>query len=85
MEDTATRVRRVIAKELCIEVDKVVDAARLTRDLHADHIDIVTIVMEVEDLLEVTVTDDAMEALRTVSDVIAMVDDAMAAAARKAA
>jgi acyl carrier protein len=74
MEDTATRVRRVIAKELGVEIDKVVDAARIDRDLHADHIDVVTLVMELEDLFEVTVTDEAMEALRTVADVIAMVE-----------
>jgi acyl carrier protein len=85
MEDIATRVRRAIAKELHVDVEKVVDAARLKRDLAADHIDVVTIVMEIEDLLEVTVTDDQLERLATVADFITMVHDAKAVAARKAA
>lgn len=85
MEDNATRVRRAIAKDLRVPLDTVVDTARLGKDLHADSLDIVSLVMEIEDLLEVTVTDDQLEGLRTVADVIRMVDDAKAAAARKAA
>lgn len=72
LNDTPTRVRAMIAKELGVGIDRVVDTAELEKDLKADHIDVVGLVMELEDLFEVTVTDDQMEAARTVADLVAL-------------
>lgn len=72
MSDIAFRVRTMIAAELRVDVARVTDAARLGSDLAADHIDVVDLVMELEDRFEVTVTDDEMEAIATVADVIAL-------------
>ena len=81
MTDTTHRVCVLISRELRADLDKVVPAARLEEDLSADHIDVSEIVMAVEDLFEIAVTNERMEALRTVADVIALVDQPTTAAA----
>lgn len=85
MTNTTHRVCVLISRELRVDLDKVVPTARLAEDLAADHLDVTDIVMSVEDLFEITVTDDRLEALRTVADVIALVEQPTAAALRKAA
>ena len=72
--DTTHRVCVLISRDLRVDLDKVIPAARLAEDLAADHLDVTDIVMSVEDLFEFTVTDNQLEALRTVADVIALVD-----------
>ncbi len=86
MTDTTHRVCVLISRELRVDLNKVVPTARLAEDLAADHLDVTDIVMSVEDLFEITVTDDRLEELRTVADVIALVEQPTAAAPlRKAA
>ncbi len=47
-------------------------ASRLWRDLHIDHIDLMSLALELEDRLGLIVGDDALLALVTVGDVIAL-------------
>lgn len=81
MTDTTHRVCVLISRELRVDLDKVMPAARLAEDLAADHLDVTDIVMSVEDLFEITVTNEQLEAVRTVADVIALVEQPPIAAA----
>ena len=71
---TPDTIRSVIAAELRTTVDKVHHGARLGEDLKADHIDVTTIAMAIEDSFDLTLTDDQVEAMTTatVGDVITM-------------
>jgi acyl carrier protein len=85
LTNTTRRVCALISRELRVDPDKVVPAARLAEDLAADSLDVTDIIMSVEDLFEITVTDDRLEAARTVADIIAMVEQPAVPAVRKAA
>ncbi len=73
MNETSQRVRALIARELSIDVDRVIDAAKLQNDLGADHIDIVSLAMELEDAFGIRLTDDQVESMTHVASVIALV------------
>ncbi len=65
-------VRRLIAEELAVDLDQVDDRAEFRRDLGADSLDIVSLTMRVEEMLDVEVPDDEAESCQTVGDAMAL-------------
>jgi acyl carrier protein len=64
-ESTEARVRKIIAKQLDVELDKVTDNASFSDDLGADSLDLVELVMALEDELGIEISDeDQMKILR---------------------
>ena len=47
----------------------------LRKDLNADSIDSVEVVFELEDLYNITIEDDAAEDIRTVGDIVNVIND----------
>ncbi len=64
------RIRAIIAKNLCIKIESVVDSADLIEDLGADDLDIVAIVMDIEDEFELDISDEEAAKGKTVADLI---------------
>lgn len=71
--DVADRVRKVIAEHLNIDVETVVDTADLRRDLGADSLDIVELIMAAEEEFGVEIPDDDMNEAWTVADLVKIV------------
>jgi acyl carrier protein len=76
--DTSRRIRTIVSRELRVDLDRVTPAAHLSRDLAADHIDIVGIIVDIEDEYEVSFDEAEIEAVATVADLIALIEPAAA-------
>lgn len=79
VENIEAEVRRIVSDQLDLERDKVADDARLRDDLDADDLAVIEIVLAVEEHFEIDITDEQVEALGTVQDVIAVVKRALGA------
>lgn len=64
------KVRKVIAEKLDVDIDEVVPEASLVEDLGADSLDLVELMMSMEDIFDVDISDEQAEKLRTVKNVI---------------
>jgi len=72
---TADRVKEIIVRELKIEnPDQVVADAEFIKDLGADSLDNVELVMAFEDEFDVKVPDEEAEKLKTVGDVVTYIE-----------
>ncbi|WP_420634746.1 acyl carrier protein [Candidatus Palauibacter sp.] len=70
MWDTAARVREIIAQELGVEQEKVVDDANFVDDLGADSLDTVELVMAFEEEFGIEIPDEDAETMQTVGEAI---------------
>jgi acyl carrier protein len=68
----ADQVRQIIADNLGVSIAHIEDAADL-KDLGADSLDIVELVMDIEDNLSVEVSDEELHKVKTVQDLIDLV------------
>lgn len=64
------KVRKAIAEKLEVDLEEVTPEASLIEDLGADSLDIVALIMLMEDMFDVDISDEQAEKLRTVKDVI---------------
>ena len=74
MEDIASKVNRIIADKLGLDLSEVRPDATLTGDLGADSLDTVELIMEFEKAFEITIPDDKAEKIATVADAIAFIE-----------
>ena len=74
-DELLERVRSILVTEFELEPEQVTAAARLVEDLDLDSIDGVTIVVRLEAKLEVSMTDEEIQKMITVGDIV----DALAA------
>lgn len=65
------KVRAVIADTLGCELEKVTMEASLTEDLGADSLASVELVMALEEAVGVSIDDEALPNMKTVSDIMA--------------
>ena len=68
------KVCNIIAKQLDIEVSEITPDSRLIEDLHADSLDIVELVMDMEQEFDVEIPDDALSKMKTVGDFLAFLE-----------
>lgn len=82
MSDTLEQqVRAVVADQLGVDLSEVKSDASILDDLGADSLDVVEMVMTLEEAFDIEVPDDAVEEMKTVSDVERYVARAVAEAA----
>ncbi len=67
---TYEQVAQMIAKQLRIDVKDITPEKRLLEDLKADSANIMVMIMDMEDTFDMTVEDEAITSLRTVSDIV---------------
>lgn len=68
------KICALIAKQLDVEPSSIKPESSLIDDLHADSLDIVELVMDVEQEFDVEITDDALPKMKTVADVLAFLE-----------
>ena len=69
------KVQEIIAKELKVDAERVTLEASLKDDLGADSLDAVEIVMDLEDEFGVEIDDTRAEAIATVGDLVAYIEE----------
>jgi acyl carrier protein len=68
------KVKKLLAEQLNIAADKVTMQSRVIEDLGADSLDVVEMLMVLEDEFNVTVTDEESLKLKTVGDIVNLID-----------
>ena len=66
--DTQNKVLSIIAEQLGVKVEEVVDQASFTDDLGADSLDTVELVMALEEEFGIEIPDEDAEKMRTVGE-----------------
>lgn len=68
------KVRKMLAEQLNISIDKITPESRVVEDLGADSLDVVEMLMLLEDEFDVTVSDEESLKLRTVADIVKVIE-----------
>jgi len=68
------KVKKLLAEQLNISVDSITEESRVIEDLGADSLDVVEMLMVLEDEFNVTVSDEESLQLKTVADIVALLD-----------
>lgn len=69
------KVREIICDQLELEEDAVTMDAILLEDLGADSIDLADLVMTFEDEFDMEISDEALENIKTVSDIVKFIEE----------
>jgi acyl carrier protein len=75
MSDMFDQVQRLIHRELLVDLDKITQEADLFDDLNFDSLDSVEMVLAMELEFDIEIPDDAIDELRTVRDIVDLVQD----------
>jgi len=78
MADLKSKVTEIVVKKLGIEESQVTDTANFIKDLGADSLDTVELIMEFEKEFDVTIEDADAEKIQTVGDVITYLNEKLA-------
>lgn len=70
MADLKQKVTEIIVKKLGVEESQVTEEANFTKDLGADSLDTVELIMELEKEFNLTIEDSDAEKIQTVGDVL---------------
>lgn len=76
MSEIASRVKAIIADKLSVDENEVTENAEFTKDLGADSLDTVELIMEFEKEFGITIHDDKAEGITTVKDAIDYIEAA---------
>jgi len=70
MEDNLTRLQNIVGQQLGIEVIKVKPEADFSKELGADSLDVVELVMAIEDEFDIEIEDQKASQIATVQDAL---------------
>lgn len=70
MSDVKQKVTEIIVKKLGVEESQINDAASFTKDLGADSLDTVELIIEFEKEFDISIDEADAEKIQTVGDVI---------------
>lgn len=76
MSEIASRVKAIIVDKLGVDENEVAETAEFTKDLGADSLDTVELIMEFEKEFGITIPDDQAETIKTVKDAIDYIEAA---------
>ena len=74
---TIETVKKMIAEQLCISTDDIKDDANIIEDLGADSLDVVELLMTFEDEFKVSIPDEKLEELKTLPQIVKLIDENM--------
>ena len=68
------KIKAIIVEQLGVDEDKVTMETHLMKDLEADSLDAVEIIMAIEEGYEIEIPDEEAEKFQTVSDLVGYVE-----------
>ena len=74
METMYEKVRAILARQLRVDPAVVTPEAQIKKDLGADSLDILQLLMRIEDQYGITIPDKALATFNTVGDVVAYLE-----------
>lgn len=70
MNDISTRVKKIVAEQLNVKLEKVLDTSRFVADLGADSLDTVELVMALEEEFNHKIDDEIAENIDSVDKAV---------------
>lgn len=74
MDETYSKVVSMLSEQLNVDSNRISLESDVIKDLGADSLDVVQMLMTFEDDFGITVSEDEASNLRTVSDIVALID-----------
>lgn len=74
--DTLTEIQKIVSEQLGVEADQVQPEASFTKELGADSLDVVELVMAFEEAFEIEIDDESAGEIQTVQDAIDYIEKA---------
>ena len=74
MDATYKKVVSMLSEQLNVDENRITLESDVIKDLGADSLDVVQMLMSLEDDFGITVTEDEASNLRTVSDIVALIE-----------
>lgn len=74
MSEVADKVKKIIVEKLGVDENEVTPTAEFTKDLGADSLDTVELIMEFEKEFDITIPEDQAEKISTIGDAIAYIE-----------
>lgn len=68
------KVCKLLAEQLGISADKITPEAEVVKDLGADSLDVVELMMALEDEYGITLPENEVESIKTVQDIVDMME-----------
>ncbi len=75
MSDISQRVKAIIVDKLSVDENEVTPTAEFSKDLGADSLDTVELIMEFEKEFELSIPDEDAEKITTVGDAITYIEE----------
>ena len=75
MSDIEKRVKEIIVDKLTVDENEVTPTAEFSKDLGADSLDTVELIMEFEKEFDITIPDAEAEKISTVGDAISYLEE----------
>ncbi|MDE6578128.1 MAG: acyl carrier protein [Muribaculaceae bacterium] len=75
MEDIASKVKNIIVDKLTVDENEVTPNAEFSKDLGADSLDTVELIMEFEKEFGISIPDEDAEKITTVGDAISYIEE----------
>ena len=69
------KIKKIISEQLEVDQSIITDNASITGDLGADSLDLVDLAMSIEDEFDIELSDDALEKIKTVNDLVVYIED----------
>lgn len=70
----AEKIKEILSEQLDIETDEITLDSDIAEDLGADSLDVVDLIMTLEDEFEVEISDDVIESVKTVGDLVNFIE-----------
>jgi len=74
---TLEKVKKLLADQLNIDVEKITENSKVIDELGADSLDVVEMLMTLEDEFNVSVSDEESVTLKTVGDIVKLIESKM--------
>lgn len=74
MDETYSKVVSMLSEQLNVDSNRISLESDVIKDLGADSLDVVQMLMTLEDDFGITVSEDEASNLRTVSDIVTLID-----------
>lgn len=68
------RLKKIIAEQLGVDESKIVPGAHFAKDLNADSLDLVELIMSIEEEFGIEISDEEAEQIETVNDALKYLD-----------
>ena len=69
------RLKKIIAEQLGVEEDKIGPGAHFAKDLKADSLDLVELIMSIEEEFGIEISDAEAEKIETIDDALRYLDE----------